>query len=198
MARLKSGSNLKPVQRFINSNDKRATIKICGQTVHLFRIRNPKTKKKDYFATTLPVEWVNNTTIRQLYNQRWDVETSFKDMVASLKVEQWHSKTLNGCLQELYARMWLMNYTRIQIFLKSKYKKNSITKKYAAPNFKLLLGWVERNFYKIFHKVKGVFDPFEEIIKRSLECRKRHSRSYPRELKRPQSPYPYNNTVVVF
>lgn len=195
LARLKGGSNLKAVQKFINSNDKRKTVKICGQDVHLFRIKNPKTNKKDYFATTLPLEWLNNTTIRQLYNQRWDVETSFKDMTESLKVEQWHSKTLNGCLQELYARMWLMNYTRIQIFFKSKFKKNSITRKYKAANFKLILGWIERHFAKIFRRVEGVLEPLEEIIKRTLECRKRHSRSYPRQIKRPQSPYPYINTV---
>ncbi|MCB0415041.1 MAG: transposase, partial [Bdellovibrionales bacterium] len=195
LARLKSGSNLKAVQGFIDSKDKRRTVKICGQEVHLFRIKNPKTQKKDYFATTLPLEWMNNTVIRQLYNQRWDVETSFKDMTESLKVEQWHSKTLNGCLQELYARMWLMNYTRIQIFFKSKFKKNSITRRYKAANFKLVLGWVERNFAKIFQRVKGVLKPLEEIIKRTLECRKRHSRSYPRHIKKPQSPYPYVNTV---
>ena len=33
-----------------------------------------------------------------------------------------------------------------------------------------------------------------ELIDRSMEKRERHSRSYPRELKSPGSPFPRNNT----
>jgi IS4 transposase len=50
--------------------------------------------------------------IFKLYRLRWQVETSFLELTAITRSEQWHSKSYNGIMQELYALMWLINATR--------------------------------------------------------------------------------------
>ena len=42
--------------------------------------------------------------------------------------------------------------------------------------------------------VRGAWKGFEELLYRSLETRTHYSPSYKREIKSPQSPFPYNNT----
>lgn len=42
---------------------------------------------------------------------KWEVETFFNDVTATIRSEQWHSKTYNDTMQEHYALMWLINAT---------------------------------------------------------------------------------------
>ena len=43
--------------------------------------------------------------IIQLYFRRWEVENYYRDEKVTLEIEKFHSKTVNGILQELYAVM---------------------------------------------------------------------------------------------
>ena len=78
----------------------------------------------------------------ELYRLRWDVENYFRDLVNNLPVEQWHSKSENGVLQELYVRLWIMNYARIEQFLGEKLIKNPLARIYKRSNFKLILDFI--------------------------------------------------------
>ena len=64
-----------------------------------------------------------------------------------------------------------------------------------APNFKLLYNFILLSFPKILKRNPQVILDFEYLRKKSLEKRKHHSRHYKREVKRPASPYIYNNCV---
>ena len=190
-------SSFKVVQDFWRSNRRRETIDVDGHPVHLVKVKNPRSKEVDVFVTSLPETWLTKTAVRDLYTLRWEVETSFRDIVSTLKAEQWHTKSFNGVLQELYARLWLYNYAKIRIQIETKPNKNPLNLVYRKPNLKLLLTWIMENIRKIFKGVRRLREHFQSLAKMSLETRKRRSRYYPRQLRGSVSPYEYNNTVFV-
>lgn len=201
--RCKSSSTFKQAENFWKSKKKIRIITLCGVKITLIKIKNPKAKKsKDrvrVLATNLPKSWHDFKTMDSLYRLRWEVETSFKDLADTMKLEQWHSKLTNGILQELYASLWLMNFTKIQILQNSPKKLLNIRNwNYEKPNFKLILNHIVSLLPKIFKRIRGLFKELKILINLSTEKRKHYSRAYPRELKTPASPYKYNNTKWVW
>lgn len=188
--------NFKEIEAYYQCHcQKPVTVIIRGITVRLFKAINPKTGKKDVFVTNLPWTWLHASVIQRLYQRRWEVETSFKDLASTMKMEQWHSKTLNGILQELFASLWLMNFTRIQIAKKSKKPKITLCDQYEKPNFKLILDWVKTKLKRIFNKAIGALRDLKKLIKISTEKRVHYERAFPRQIKSSASPYKYNNTL---
>ena len=165
--------------------------------INLVRVYNRKEKKDDVFATSLPLELLRPQVIRKLYRLRWEVEISFLELTGITKAEQWHTKTVNGIYQELYARFWLINYTKLQIHMHTQKPNNPLRNEYKKPNFKLLYNFILLSFPKLLKRNPRVLQDFERLRKRSLETRWHGKRSYPREIKRPASPYSYNNCVWV-
>lgn len=188
-------SCLREVRKIYRSKRKRITVEVDGIAVHAIKIKNTKTGEWDVFASNLPLRLVNEKTIRKLYNLRWEVENAFRDFTQTIKLEQWHSKSINGIRQEFYLALWLYNFTKLKILSKFGSAKECMTDTYRKPNFKILFGWVVRNFVRICKGIRGVWKVFVELIYATMETRTRHSRSYKREIKSPQSPFPYNNTV---
>ena len=195
LMRAKRGS-FKVIEAYYQSHSQKPiTVIIRGVTVRLFKAINPKTGKKDIFVTNLPWRWLSPSLIQKLYRCRWECESSFKDLCDTMKLEQWHSKSLNGILQELYALFWLKNFTRIQIAKKSKKPKITMSDQYEKPNFKLILGWVKTNLKRLLHRSFKLLRELKKLIKLSTEKRVHYKRSYPRQLRCAASPYPYNNTI---
>lgn len=162
--------------------------------LYLIKVKNATTGKYDVFATNLPDSWRVEETIKDLYALRWEVETSFRDLTETMKIEQWHSKSLNGILQELYASFWLWNYSKIQTHLRLKKPENPLQFDYGKPNYKLILSYIVKLFPRILKRSRGVLKDLQTLMNLSTERRKRRSRKYKRELKTPRSPYPYHNT----
>ena len=187
--------HLKEIQTFFESPKMRTSIVIEGALVHLIKIKNPHSNEFAVFATNLPRDWVKSHLIEHLYALRWEVETSFKDLVCTLKLEQWHSKTINGILQELYSAFWLLNFTKIQLSFHEKTPKSPLQWEYSKPNLKLILSQVIGSLSKIFKRVCGVLNFIPTVINFSTERRKRYSRRYNRELKTSSTTFPYNNTL---
>jgi hypothetical protein len=196
LARARRKGVIKEIQKFWRSSKTRIKIKVEGTEVTLIKVKNPNNKKQpfDVFATNLPDHMITETVIKNLYTKRWEVENSFRDMVQTMKVEQWHSKNLNGILQELYSALYLINFTRIQMITRQKTDKNLLSEEYSKPNFKFILDWVISVFPRILRKIRGVLVPMLELMNLSTEKRKHRSRSYPRQLRHPGASYPFNNT----
>ena len=176
------------------SRKKRLTVDVEGVAVELFKIKNPKTGKSDCYATSLPKNEVDHDTIRSLYNLRWEVENTFRDFTKTIQIEQWHSKKINGIRQELWVGIWMYNFVKMKILNHFDPSETALKREYSKPNFKLIFGWMTSQLSKIFKGLRGFKKMLVELIDRSMEKRKRHSRSYPREIKSPRSPFPYNNT----
>jgi len=195
LMRAKRGS-FREIEAYYQSHSQRPhKTLIAGVPVRLFKAVNPRTGKKDVFVTNLPWRWLSAGLIQRLYRCRWECETSFKDLCDTMKMEQWHSKSLNGILQELYATFWLKNFARIQIAKKSRKPKITMCDQYEKPNFKLILDWMKTKLKRLLNRNLGVLRDLRKLIKLSTEKRVHYERSYPRQLKCAASPYPYNNTI---
>jgi hypothetical protein len=191
-------SSFKEIQDYYKvrlKNDVTREFTIDGVRMLMIKVKNPKTKKKEIFVTNLPESFCNPKEIEKLYRLRWEVEESFKDLTSKLKVEQWHSKSINGIRQELYAAFWLLNFTRIQILQTTRKRKLEVTGTYKVGNFKLILNFVVDHLKDFFKRKRGLRTYIKKLLKISTEIRTRMKRSYKRELKSPASPYPRNNTV---
>lgn len=197
IARCKTEGGRKEIVEFAKNDSLRIlVIEIDGIKVKLFKIANRTTKQVMVLATNLFFDWVDHNTMYRLYCARWEVEVSFKDLVMSLKVEDFHAKNINGVLQELYARMWLMNFTRILILKSGRVHLNPEERVYRKPNYKILYSWVSEHLKQIIDGLEGLWNEFVETISVTMEKRKRRSRRYPRELKYSGKMYPRNSTII--
>jgi hypothetical protein len=191
-------SSFKEVQDFYKVRSKKEVVKqftIEGMKMWMIKVKNPQTKKNEIFVTNLPESFCNPKEIEKLYRLRWEVEESFKDLTSKLKVEQWHSKSINGIRQELYTAFWLLNFTRIQILKTTKKRKLEMKETYKVGNFKLILNYIIDHLKDFFKRKRGLMKCIKKLLNISTEIRTRMKRSYKRELKGPASPYPRNNTV---
>jgi hypothetical protein len=176
-------SKHKEVTEFFNSKKRNTTIVIEDCKVRLIKIKIPKSKEYHVFATNLPC-YMTNKEIQYLYAYRWEIETSFRDFTHTIKGEQWHSKTLNGVLQELYVTWWLLNFTKFQTFQNINPEDNFFKKIYIRTNFKFILNFVKDRIYEfIFNYSRHLFNHLKFLINRSKEKRKKLSRSSPRQRK---------------
>ena len=163
--------------------------------VWFIKLLNPKTGEVTVFATNLPRSWRNKKTFDQLYQLRWGVETSFYELSETVKIEQWHSKSFNGILQELYTTLLVINLVKIlSYFARGQKHINPEIAVYKKPNFKLLLNHFVNFLTTCRPQLANLICQFQALIKRSTEKRRRRSRGHPREIRSPASPYPYNNT----
>ncbi|MGE0527925.1 MAG: IS4 family transposase, partial [Bdellovibrionales bacterium] len=179
------------VRKFYRSKKQKASCVIEGVVIQMFKIENPKTGAVDVYITNLPkMRWLTPDVVRRLYRLRWEVENSFRDLAETMKLQQWHSKTINGIRQELYATFWLMNFVKIQMNKCEKRSKVVLSDVYLKPNFKLAINFVKSRFSKIIHKSRGVLKELIVVLDMSTEKREHESRKYRRELKSPESPYP--------
>ena len=193
MFRLKTNM-LKEFSVIKKSRARVITVTVDNVTVHVTKIQNSKTLEWDYFASNLPLKLVNEKSVRRLYRLRWEVENAFRDFTQTIRLEQWHSKFINGIRQELYVAVILFNLVKLKILSKFNSAKECMKDTYRRPNFKLLFSWITQRLSEIMKGSRGVWKGFEELLYRSIETRTHYSRSYKREIKSPQSPFPYNNT----
>ncbi len=194
----------KPLQTFLKSdvNDAEVTWYPHKKTKDPIRVRivkviHPKTKKVLIFSTNLSVDEFSREEISQLYQKRWTIETSFKDLTHTMKLGQWHSKNENGILQEIYALLWFINNVKMQLALLQEPPKDFLEhQSYYKSNLKFCVGLVLENLNLI---IKKKWIDLRKLlifwIKRTREKRTHHSRSYPRVVKEKQSKFPVHSSI---
>ena len=198
-ARCKSGETvLSVISEFEKSGKDRQAIEIDGVEITLLKIQNPKLKDYGIFATNLPKKYLKKNRVNELYSLRWGVETVNRDITETLQIEKWHSKKINGILQEVYATLWAINTARIHIASRIK-KKDSISpekRKYRTANLKAILEFLAKNLlYFVKTKSRKLRKQLYHLIDRTMEQRKRLSREAPRTLKYQGKSYPIDSLV---
>jgi len=184
-------ATFKEVVEFGQSNRRNAAALIDGVLVRLVKIVNPRTGKIAVFATNLPRKLFTNLELARLYARRWEVETSFRDSTHTAKLEQWHSKSINGILQELFAHFWLVNAARIQIALHINPGRGFLEAMYKRANFKSTLEFLVDCFGKILSgQARQALADIAAFIRRLIERRTRLRRAYPRQIKSKRKTYP--------
>lgn len=64
-------------------------------------------------VTNLPRDMFTAAEIKKLYAARWGIETSFRDLKYTVGMLHFHSKKVEGILQEVYAALTMYNFTEI-------------------------------------------------------------------------------------
>jgi hypothetical protein len=196
LVRCRRGATFREVKQMFRSLKRNLTFTVDGVPVRLVKIRNPKAHRDDVYATNLPVGFLSNREVRQMYSYRWGIETTFRDFTATLKAEQWHTQTLNGILQELFAALWLLNFAKITLCQRSGPTRDFMKFAYRKSNFKLVLDFLCDHFPEALRSFSQSFAArLDALIRRSREKRRHGSRSYPRQLRAPASRYPLCSLV---
>ena len=177
------------VVKWESSKDK--TLKIL---VRLIKFINPHTRTRTVIATSLMKKKFSVEEIFKLYQKRWEIETSFRDLTHTLKAEQWHAE--NGILQEIYTLLWFMNNVKAQMMSVVKSGRSFLAITYRKSNFKLCANLVRENLYLLLSQQEKKFRELMSYwIRRTTEKRKHYSRNYDRILKGRLTKYPVRSKV---
>jgi len=123
---------------------------------------------EEYLYTNLPKEDFTINEIRQLYHQRWGIETSFRDIKYSAGMLFFHSRKKQLVLQEIYAKLILYNFSEAitagVAFQKKEHQKN---RKYAYKiNFALALSICVEYIKRCRNNIP--FPDIERLLEREL------------------------------
>lgn len=167
-----------------------------GLPVRLVKVKNPRTNEWLVFMTNLSPKRFSGRDIAKLYTRRWEIENSFRDLTATLKLEQWHSKKLNGVLQEIYALLWLVNAIKFQCLRLQTKSRDWLDSEYLSANFKLCVTLVMDNLLLLLQRKENELMRLLTFwISRTQERRKHMSRNYPRAVRKRGRPYWGANAV---
>ena len=197
VAKCKEGGTFKEVIEFWESAKRNDSFYFDGQKIHLVKVVNPRTHEASVYATNLERSCFRNVELDELYALRWQAETAFRDLSCTMKIEQWHSKKLNGVLQELYASLWLYNHVRILMALHNPKKRHKeVPMKYCLANFKLIFHYfideIRQFVCKKWRKIKKCL---LELVRRGAEKREHRKRTNPRCLRKSPKNYPRESIV---
>ena len=67
----------------------------------------------EVIATSLPEEMFSTEDLKEIYHQRWGIETGFRELKYILGLSAFHSKQENSILQEIYARIVMYNFSML-------------------------------------------------------------------------------------
>ena len=128
-------STFKCVDEFRDSRKKEGTIHIkgpgCATNSPALSLRAIRIQAKDGTAsiliTNLPRSRFAYGKIQWLYSRRWEIETHYRNEKMSFEIEKFHTRTVNGVKQELYAILIVMTIARTLTALATKTKTNQKT-----------------------------------------------------------------------
>ena len=185
ICRCQKGGTHKAIIDFYKSDLLEKNVVIAGMEVRLVKLKNNRSGEYNIFGTNLPKREFSKEEIEKIYFRRWESEISNRDLSCSLKIEQFHSRNLNGIFQDIFASLWLMAYTKIEIFKEMpELEIDFLEKEYKKANVKEVLNFIIINLAELILSpslLKKELLAF--IIKKSISTRKRMARSYPRQVK---------------
>lgn len=194
LIRMKAGKNaMSVVRNFANSGMKEKVVNFCNYRNDLpdleVRLINCGTDSEGgsiILATNL-VSDISAEELAKLYLERWQIETLFNRIKNIFKLEKFHSKTINGIMQEIFACIMfcMISYSLVKLATentKEKFKKYSVKKAITITKLYII------NI--LFNKIEtSIEELFEDIINQILDTAYliRYNRKYPRMSKQPVS-----------
>lgn len=73
-------------------------------------------KDDEYLVTNLFDDKISIEDFKNLYRERWDIETRYNDIKNKLKIENFTGKTPDAILQDFYATMFLANMSSALLY----------------------------------------------------------------------------------
>jgi hypothetical protein len=181
LCRLQTGA-IKEADELFNTKKRLSSSIVDEHEVRIIKIINPKTKAPIVFATNLPKKKFTILEISKLYIKRWESEIANKESTDTLKLEQFHSKNINGVLQEVYVHFWFKCYVKLQINGSNRLRgKQLVSDQYQKTNFKEVCDFLIRNLRYILYKFpRKIYLKLTFIINKSMEKRIHNKRTNPR------------------
>jgi hypothetical protein len=148
LIRVCESGTFKEVERFVSldSVDEKIEITGSGKKGEPLRLRVikaflPSGEKRVFVTNLLDKKKYSYKELVNLYYERWEIEEHYKMNKELFKVENFHSKSENGILQEIYTQLLLSNLTR---YIMNDAEERRLNKKDDEPSFKNAVCVVER------------------------------------------------------
>jgi hypothetical protein len=116
--RCKASSTFLAVEKFIQSGKDEDIIDITSPNhktsspernrtikVRIIRLVNKEGEVSVLLSNMLDTDTFSRADVTGLYSKRWKVEEYYRDEKLTFEIERFHSKTVNGIMQELYSAM---------------------------------------------------------------------------------------------
>lgn len=106
-------------------NDRKFRTKLMTTTYKLrftkvqIGLNEDGTAKEEILLSNLPADKFNIEDLKELYNIRWNVETSYNHLKNRMKMEEFSGYHPNLILQDIYADTWLFNLISLMILQKN-------------------------------------------------------------------------------
>ena len=94
---------------FLDPSDKNGVFEMNIRIVKLLLPNN----SVEYLLTNLPQKRFPINKLREIYNLRWGIETSFRQLKYALALSYFHSKKREFIEQEVYARVTMYNFVSL-------------------------------------------------------------------------------------
>jgi hypothetical protein len=199
VARCKGGDRvLLELQELLQKKRRAKRVLIDGLWIRFLRLKNPKTGEWMVLATNLPRQLFKPRELQWLYWRRYEIEGVFRDLTSNHSLGIWHSKKMNGILQEFFLHFWVHNAARFQVLAAGGIDapKEEVTMKYRRPNFKLIREHFMTNIRLLVERKLEQFKrEMAFLVKRSMETREWLSRTAPRQTKYTRNTYPSASLV---
>lgn len=158
-----------------------ATLTIRGVTIRAIRLGSQDGAQSVLFTNLMDRKQYSAASIRDLYFKRWKIEGHYRDEKFSLDMTHFHSKSINGIQQELFASLIMMTMARVLVHLQTR----EIGR---PPQFKHAISVLAKEAYLLvadrLKVARRLFMEMLEDIGRVVYYRpKRRRKSYPRTSK---------------
>ncbi len=159
--------------------------------IRLIRGHKDSEGKRMIFVTSLLEDTrYSNRAIRELYRERWGIETLFNRMKNVIQIERFHARSWQGVQREIYANLVILSLAALIDIEASRQLR--LDRKKAATSFKAAVHAVKRNFIVLLGSATHLNnDDLQKIVDAMiteasrLVVRKRPGRSYPRVSRQP-------------
>lgn len=187
LVRVCESHTFKEIENFAKQDlkDEEIEIQDCRKKEEKLKLRVikavlPTGEKRIFITNLLDKKKYSYEELVNLYYERWEIEEHYKMNKELFKVENFHSKSENGILQEIYAQLILSNLTRYIINDAEYNKKDSKDE----PSFKNAVCVVERYLNEVLlcDNEASILNLYEKMLKeiRSVRYKKIKGRKYKR------------------
>jgi hypothetical protein len=157
------------------------TLTIKGLTLRAIQLESPDGTQSILFTNLMDEKKYSASSIRKLYFKRWQIEGHYRDEKCSIDLAHFHSKSVNGIRQELFASLIMMTLARTLMHLQT-------TDVQRPPQFKHAISVLAKEAYLLVANKPAVarrlFMELLEDIGRVVYYRpKRKRKAYPRNSK---------------
>jgi hypothetical protein len=122
-----------PTHSYLRSIPKKERKNCTSIKVRVIKLESPDGTISVLLTNLFDKKEFHRKEIIDLYFRRWEVESYYRDEKVIMEIETFHSKTVNGILQELYASMIMSVITRTIMIMASE-NISSGTQEYQFKN----------------------------------------------------------------